>query len=78
MGDISDSNVLDLGCFDGNQLSLWIAERCKKYIGLDLSENAISVLNRKLEAGKLNHAKAIAEDLLDGKQPAISVDVVYA
>jgi len=78
MGDISDSNVLDLGCFDGNQLSLWIAERCKKYIGLDLSENAISVLNRKLEAGKLNHAKAIAEDLLDGKQPANSVDIVYA
>jgi len=78
MGDLGDATVLDLGCFDGNQLSLWIAARCREYIGLDLSENAIAVLNEKLAAEKLQNARAIAADLLDGVLPADSIDLVYA
>lgn len=76
--DLGGKTVLDLGCFEGNQLSLSIAERCGSYIGLDLSEKATAALTRKLEARNLANARAIAGDLLDGALPADSVDVVYA
>lgn len=76
--DLENKAVLDLGCHDSNQLSLWIAERCKTYTGLDLSESAVAALNEKLAARNLDNARAVAQDLLDGGIPANSVDVVYA
>lgn len=42
------ARVLDLGCFSGNPLSFWIAERCADYTGIDLSEQAIAQLNAQL------------------------------
>ena len=50
LGDLSDKKVLDLGCFSGNALSLYIAERAKQYIGIDLSDVAINKLNDKLKS----------------------------
>jgi ubiquinone/menaquinone biosynthesis C-methylase UbiE len=79
MSNIGDAHILDLGCFKGNFLSLWMAERCKDYTGLDLSEQAIEALNGKLKArGFDDHARAIAHDFLANDFPDNSFDVVYA
>jgi len=48
MSDIKDARVLDLGCFVGNHLSLWIAEHCADYTGIDLSEQATAILEAQL------------------------------
>ena len=42
LGDLRMASVLDFGCFDGNQLSLWMAENCKEYLGIDLSAKAVA------------------------------------
>lgn len=78
MSDLEGRSVLDLGCYDGNQLSLWIAERCGQYTGIDLSEQAVDILNGKLAERNLTNARALAIDLLDGALPENSIDVVYA
>jgi ubiquinone/menaquinone biosynthesis C-methylase UbiE len=76
--DVSSQRVLDLGCFSGNPLSLWIAEHSAEYIGIDLSEQAIALLNEQLQALQLHHAHAYAEDFLANSYPDNYFDVVYA
>jgi SAM-dependent methyltransferase len=78
LGDLTGKRVLDLGCFDGNVLSLWLAERASEYVGIDLSEHAVAALNRKLEERGLTTARAEAIDLLANPWPDASFDVVYA
>ncbi len=78
LGDLGDAAVLDLGCFSGNPLSLWIAERCGEYVGLDLSDQAIESLNAKLEERGLSHARGVCADVLANDFPDGKFDAVYA
>jgi 2-polyprenyl-3-methyl-5-hydroxy-6-metoxy-1,4-benzoquinol methylase len=78
MSNMKDGRVLDLGCFAGNTLSLWIAEKSAEYIGIDLSEQAIQSLNTKLAERKLTHAHAYAQDFLANAYPDNHFDLVYA
>lgn len=78
MSNLKVARVLDLGCFTGNHLSLWIAEHCAEYVGMDLSEQAIYVLNAKLRERQLTHASASAQDFLANSYPDNYFDLVYA
>jgi 2-polyprenyl-3-methyl-5-hydroxy-6-metoxy-1,4-benzoquinol methylase len=78
MSTLKDACVLDLGCFTGNPLSLWIAENCADYTGIDLSEQAIAVLNAKLRERQLIHAHGYAQDFLANSYPDNHFDFVYA
>ncbi len=75
-GDLSNKKVLDLGCFAGNNLSLYLAENSKEYIGLDLSDIAIASLNERLK--HIPNAKAVAADFLSADFPDKDFDVIYA
>ena len=78
IGDVEALDVLDLGCFTGNELSLELAGKAKTYTGVDLSEKAVSSLNRRLSDLDRPAAKAIAGDILDLKLPERGYDLVYA
>ena len=76
LGDLSTKKVLDLGCYEGNSLSYYLAENAGEYIGIDLSEKAIEKL--KIKIGKFPHAKGktvdfLSEDFTDG-----NFDLIYA
>ena len=76
MGDLSHKKVLDLGCFEGNALSLYLAENSREYIGIDLSDQGIKVLNNKLSY--LPNAKGIAIDFLSDDFSDTDFDLIYA
>jgi len=78
LGDLSGKKVLDLGCYQGNFLSLSIAETAESYLGVDLSRPAIDRLRAKLEAKGLKHAQARAVDFLDPNFTESGFDVIYA
>jgi ubiquinone/menaquinone biosynthesis C-methylase UbiE len=78
LGDLRHARVLDLGCFTGNPLTLWLAESAAEYVGVDLSESAIAELNRKLSEKRLSSARAVAMDFLANDWPDGHFDVVYA
>jgi len=81
LSNLSDKSVLDLGCYNGNFLSILLAQNSQNYIGIDLSENAIEDLNKKLIERKINNAIGISKDFLsdefqmDNKE---KFDVIYA
>lgn len=75
-GDLAGRRVLDLGCFTGNPLSLWLAERAGEYVGVDLAEPAVTALNAKL--AHLDRAKAVAADILDPEIDWGRFDLIYA
>lgn len=77
LGDLSDKRVLDLGCYEGNSLSIYIAQNSKEYIGIDLSNIAIDKLNKRLK--HIPTAKALAVDFLSDEEFKEShFDVIYA
>jgi len=76
MGDLSNTKVLDLGCFSGNALSVYIAKNCKEYVGIDLSDKAIDKLNQKLK--DIPTAQAISEDFFSDNFKDINFDLIYA
>ncbi len=78
LGNLSDKKVLDFGCYSGNDLSLYIAEKSKSYTGLDLSETAISSLNEKLAENNISNARAIACDFLSDDFTLKDFDIIYA
>ncbi|MFG1691102.1 class I SAM-dependent methyltransferase [Gemmatimonadota bacterium] len=78
MGDLSQKRVMDLGCFDGSDLSLALAQRAKSYLGVDLSEHAIERLRKKLDEGGLNDAQVRAADFLSPEFTDGEFDVIYA
>ena len=80
LNDLSGKKVLDLGCFDGNALSMHLARTSASYLGLDLSEQAVSRLNRSLvEAGVYGpKTRALAGDFLSLEFQETDFDVVYA
>ena len=75
-GDLSTKKVLDLGCFAGNELSLYLAQNAKEYIGIDLSDVAIERLNKRLE--NIPTARAIAVDFLTNDFNDKDFDLIYA
>jgi SAM-dependent methyltransferase len=74
--DLSTKKVLDLGCFAGNYLSLYLAEHSKQYIGIDLSDVAIAKLNERLKP--FPNSKALAVDFLSDEFKERDFDLVYA
>ena len=76
LGNLGDKKVLDLGCYEGNSLSVYLAENAKNYIGIDLSERGIEVLQRKIN--HITTAKAIAVDFLSDDFTENEFDIIYA
>lgn len=75
-GDLSRKKVLDLGCYEGNSLSYYLAENSLSYLGIDLSEKAIISLNARLK--KFEHAEARAVDFLSNDFKEKDFDLIYA
>lgn len=76
LGDLSDKKVLDLGCFAGNYLSLYLAENAKSYLGIDLSDEAIAKLNERLK--DFPNAEAKEVDFLSPDFKEQDFDIIYA
>lgn len=76
LGDLSGKKVLDLGCYEGNALSVFLAENSGEYIGIDLSESGIAKLNTKLE--KIPNAKGVEMDFLSEEFDEKNFDWIYA
>ncbi len=78
LDDLKDKKILDLGCFRGNALSVYMAKNCKEYIAIDLSDVGIQVLNNKITAEECKNAKAIAVDFLSEEFGHDNFDIIYA
>jgi len=76
MGNLADKKVLDLGCYSGNSLSLYIAKNCKEYVGIDLSDKAINKLNQKVK--DIPNARAICKDFFSDDFNDSNFDLIYA
>lgn len=77
LGDLSDKKVLDLGCFSGNNLSVYLAKNSKEYIGLDLSDVGIEHLNERIK--HIPNAKGVVADFLNDEIfTDKDFDVIYA
>ncbi len=75
-GDLSEKKVLDLGCFEGNSLSIHLAKNSREYIGIDLSETGISKLSKRIR--NISNAEAIAIDFLSWDFREREFDLIYA
>jgi SAM-dependent methyltransferase len=75
-GDLSNKRVLDLGCYSGNVLSLHLAKNAKYYLGIDLSDVAISQLDKKIADIPTAHAKSL--DFLSDDFKEQDFDLIYA
>lgn len=64
MGDLENKRVLDFGCYSGNDLSIPMAEKCKYYLGIDLSDVAINKLKEKIASRNIKNAEVRAIDIL--------------
>jgi len=76
LGDLSDKSVLDLGCFAGNALSVYLAQNSKSYVGIDLSDKGIEKLNKKI--AHIPTAKGLAIDFFSEEFTEGPFDVIYA
>lgn len=78
MLEASRGDVLEIGCFNGTRNSLWLAQRCRSYTGIDLSASALQVLQSKLRNCELDSKSELhAGDLLDFTTEK-RFDLVYA
>ena len=75
-GDLSEKKVLDLGCYMGNSLSLYLAENSKSYLGIDLSGKGIRHLNQRLK--NVDGARAEVMDFLSEEFTEKDFDLIYA
>ncbi|MGO3183453.1 MAG: class I SAM-dependent methyltransferase [Aequorivita sp.] len=78
MGDLSQKTILDLGCLRGNALSLYMAENAREYVGIDLSDIAISQLQKKILDHGFSNARAVAIDFLSTDFEDTNFDIIYA
>lgn len=81
IGDLTNDCVLDLGCNAGNPLSLTLAEKSFRYLGIDLSASAIRTLMEKITESGYKNADALAVDFLSDEFQSIyssSFDIIYA
>lgn len=76
IGNITDKKVLDLGCFQGNSLTMFLAQNASQYIGIDLSEPAINYLSSRLK--NIPTAHAFAVDFLSDDFKEKNFDLIYA
>lgn len=76
LGNLEQKKVLDLGCYEGNQLSVYLAQNSKEYFGIDLSEKGIDKLNKKID--NIKSAKALAVDFLSEEFKEKDFDLIYA
>lgn len=77
LGDLSNKRVLDLGCLRGNALSLEMAQKCKSYLAIDLSDH-INGLQLKLVENGLDHAEAKVLDFLSNDfNEQEKFDIIY-
>ena len=76
LGDVSDKNVLELGCSDGTVVTLELAKNAKSFTGVDLSDPAIEELQRKLASEGCERARAISADFMTLEFEE-QIDVVY-
>lgn len=71
------STVIDMGCGDGNQLTL---AQYPKYIGFDVSKKAISICRQKFKGDKtktfINASKLVDDNKYNGDL-VLSLDVIY-
>ena len=81
VGDLTGRKVFDLGCYDGYPGTIKMAVEAEEYYGIDLSEPAINVLNKKLKEAGAPNAKAESVDFLSPEfqeKHKNKWDVVYA
>ena len=75
-GDLSEKKVLDLGCYEGNALSIHLAKNSKEYLGIDLSEIGIGKLSQKIK--NITKAEAKTIDFLSPEFNETGFDLIYA
>ena len=75
-GELSEKKVLDLGCYAGNSLSIYLAQNSKEYLGIDLSPKGINNLSPRLE--KIPGARAEVMDFLSKDFKEKDFDLIYA
>lgn len=75
-GDLSDKKVLDLGCYEGNSLSIYLAGNSREYLAIDLSEKGINHLRGRLK--NFENARAVAMDFLSEDFKEKDFDLIYA
>ena len=75
-GDLSNKKVLDLGCYEGNAMSIYLAENSKKYLAIDLSEKGINHLSSRLK--NIETASATAIDFFSENFKENNFDLIYA
>ena len=78
MGDLSEKRVLDLGCYEGNALSFYLARNSRSYIGIDLSDQALDRLAESFEKRGITGATVKCVDALSDDFKDSDFDVVYA
>ncbi len=76
LGDLTGKRVLDLGCNDGNSMSVHLAKTSSSYLGVDLSESAIELLNDRI--ADIPNATGKAVDFLSSDFKPQPFDVIYA
>jgi len=77
VGDLNGKRVLDLGCYTGNRLSLELASKSRFYLGVDLSENALSKLRERLDKAGIRNAEVRAIDFLSKDFDYEPFDIIY-
>lgn len=75
-GDLSDKKVLDLGCYEGNSLSIYLAQNAREYLAIDLSEKGIKHLRGRLK--NIENSRAIVMDFLSEDFQEENFDLIYA
>lgn len=78
LGAVGESRVLDLGCGNGSDLTFWLAEHAREYIGIDLADLPVRELNEKFELQGFTSARAESVDFLENSFPDGYFDVIYA
>jgi len=75
-GKLEKKKVLDLGCYEGNSLSIHLAKNSNQYIGIDLSEKGILNFNKRLKS--IAGADAYVMDFLSEDFLEKDFDLIYA
>ena len=75
-GNLSNKKVLDLGCYEGNSLSMYLAQNSGSYLGIDLSPKGIKNLSRRLK--DIPEARAEVMDFLSEEFVENDFDLIYA
>lgn len=76
-GDLSNCEVMELGCASGNSVSRYLAEHAKSYLGVDLNSVGVERLKKMLQESQLP-GTAVAVDFLSKDFTYGPFDVIYA